>query len=160
MFTRIFLDHPKQVDETYSQHAFFALNFASKLFIAGIAATIHALVPAMFEKTASSIVAELYRKTHNRSQTQSLWSIDAGNFVVSMPIDGDGVRDRLCLTLNAKNQAMLILQNWKGTRWLSRLNQKQLDPSSFNGPGAQFFIPLITRTAWDRCRQPIILHIR
>ena len=69
MFTRIFLEHPKQVDETYSQHAFFALSFASKLFIAGIAATIHALVPAMFEKTASSIVAELYRKTHNRSQT-------------------------------------------------------------------------------------------
>ena len=53
-----------------------------------------------------------------------------------MSMDGDGVRDRLCLTLNAKNQAMLILQNWKGTRWLSRLNQKQLDPSSFNGPGA------------------------
>ena len=66
MLNKIFLDHPKQVNETYFEHGQFALTFAAKLFLAAAAATIHAVIPAMFEKTASGIVAELYQKTHNR----------------------------------------------------------------------------------------------
>ena len=66
MLNKIFLDHPKQVNETYFEHGHFALTFAAKLFLAAGAATIHAVIPAMFEKTASGIVAELYQKTHNR----------------------------------------------------------------------------------------------
>jgi len=66
MLNKIFLDHPKQVNETYFEHGLFALTFAAKLFLAAGAATIHAVIPAMFEKTASGIVAELYQKTHNR----------------------------------------------------------------------------------------------
>ena len=66
MLNKIFLDHPKQVNETYFEHGYFALTFAGKLFLAAGAATIHAVIPAMFEKTASGIVAELYQKTHNR----------------------------------------------------------------------------------------------
>ena len=66
VLTKIFLDHPKQVNETYFEHGHFALTFAAKLFLAAGAATIHAAIPAMFEKTASGIVAELYKRTHNR----------------------------------------------------------------------------------------------
>ena len=66
MLNKIFLDHPKQVNETYFEHGHFALAFAAKLFLAAGAATIHAVIPVMFEKTASGIVAELYQKTHNR----------------------------------------------------------------------------------------------
>ena len=66
MLRRIFLDHRDLVNETYPEHALFALTFASKLFAAAIAAIIHAFFPVMFEKTASPIVAELYSRTHNR----------------------------------------------------------------------------------------------
>ncbi|MDA3858070.1 MAG: DUF6356 family protein [Roseovarius sp.] len=68
MISKVFLDHPKSVDETYLEHARFAGGFGLKHFAAGFAALIHALVPAMFEKTASRMIAEMYAKTHNRGQ--------------------------------------------------------------------------------------------
>lgn len=66
MISRIFLDHPAKVDETFLEHMAFAGTFAGKLFLAGGAALVHAVVPCLFEKTASTIIAELYHKTHNR----------------------------------------------------------------------------------------------
>jgi len=42
------------------------LKFSSLLFLAALAAFIHAFVPAFFEKTASTIVANLFDKTRNR----------------------------------------------------------------------------------------------
>lgn len=68
MFKQIFLTHPATVDETYGEHAVFAGRFSLKLFGAAFAALIHAIIPCLFEKTASRIVAELYAKTHNRGQ--------------------------------------------------------------------------------------------
>ena len=68
MLTRIFLDHPRSVDETYAEHAAFAGKFALKLFAAGFCALIHALIPAAFDKTASRMIAEMYAKTHNRGR--------------------------------------------------------------------------------------------
>ncbi len=66
MINRIFLDHPAKVDETFFEHFLFASKFAAKLFLAAGAAFIHAIIPCLFEKTASTIIAELYEKTHNR----------------------------------------------------------------------------------------------
>lgn len=66
MFARLFLDHPSSVDESYLQHARFAGGFAWKLALAAGAAAVHALIPALFEKTASRIIADLYARTHNR----------------------------------------------------------------------------------------------
>lgn len=66
MLSRMFLDHPRSVGETYLQHMCFAGWFASKLFAAGFAAAVHAIFPQCFEKTASGIIAELYERTHNR----------------------------------------------------------------------------------------------
>ena len=68
MIQRVFLDHPAKVDETFFQHMFFAAKFSGLLFLAASAALVHALVPCLFEKTASRIVAQLYAKTHNRGQ--------------------------------------------------------------------------------------------
>ena len=67
MLNKIFLDHPRQVNETYFEHGQFALSFSVKLFLASMAAIVHAIVPSLFEKTASTIVAELHQKTHNRN---------------------------------------------------------------------------------------------
>ncbi len=68
MISRVFLQHPRSVNETYVQHMGFAAWFASKLFMAAFAATVHAIFPNCFEKTASGIIAELYQRTHNRGR--------------------------------------------------------------------------------------------
>ena len=67
MLNKIFLDHPRQVNETYFQHGQCAFSYAFKLLVASIAAIVHALVPSLFEGTASTIVAELHQKRHNRN---------------------------------------------------------------------------------------------
>lgn len=68
MINRVFLNHPASVDETYAEHARFAAGFSLRLFAAAGAALVHAVIPCLFEKTASRIVAELYARTHNRGQ--------------------------------------------------------------------------------------------
>ncbi len=68
MINRIFLDHPAKVDESFGQHMMFAARFSGKLFLAAGAALVHAIIPCLFEKTASTIIAELYARTHNRGQ--------------------------------------------------------------------------------------------
>lgn len=68
MIDRIFLNHPRSVDESYLQHMAFAGRFAVLLAMASMAALIHAIIPCLFEKTASRIVAQLYARTHNRGQ--------------------------------------------------------------------------------------------
>lgn len=66
MIERVFLEHPRSVDETYLEHARFAGGFSLKLFAAAFCALIHAIIPAAFEKTASRMIAEMYAKTSNR----------------------------------------------------------------------------------------------
>ena len=64
--TRAFTQHPRSVDESYFQHARFALWFAGNLALAAFAALCHAVLPFTFEKTASRIIARLYERTRNR----------------------------------------------------------------------------------------------
>lgn len=64
----LFLAHPRAVGETYIEHTFFALWFASQLALATLAALCHAILPFTCEKTASTIVARLYERTHNRGR--------------------------------------------------------------------------------------------
>jgi len=66
MINKIFLDHPRSVDETFGQHFIFALGFSMTLFVAAFAALLHAFIPAACEKTASTIIKRLYARIHNR----------------------------------------------------------------------------------------------
>lgn len=59
---RIFIDHPATVQETYFQHMRFALGFAFWLTVAGFAALVHAIIPALCETTASRILTRLTAK--------------------------------------------------------------------------------------------------
>ena len=68
MISKVFLDHPRSVDETYLQHARFAGGFSLKLFGAAFAALIHAVIPAALDKTASRMIADMYARTHNRGK--------------------------------------------------------------------------------------------
>ena len=65
-FFRGFVDHPASVNETYLQHAAFAGRFALTLFAAGSAALIHAVIPSMFETTASRMIAKLHAQMQAR----------------------------------------------------------------------------------------------
>ena len=68
MISKVFLDHPRSVDETFGQHFIFAFGFSMTLFIAAFAALLHAFIPVACEKTASTMIAEMYAKTHNRGK--------------------------------------------------------------------------------------------
>lgn len=68
MITRVFLEHPRKVDETYLQHARFAAGISGQLFLAAFAALIHAIIPAACERTASGIIERLYMRTHRRGK--------------------------------------------------------------------------------------------
>lgn len=63
---KIFTEHPASVHETYFSHMAFAAWFASRLFMAAGAALVHAILPFLFETTASRIVRELYERTSRR----------------------------------------------------------------------------------------------
>jgi hypothetical protein len=50
------------VGESYLQHQRVALSFAGTLLLAGFAAAVHAMVPCLFETTASRAVARLHAR--------------------------------------------------------------------------------------------------
>lgn len=63
---RLFADHPASVGESYLQHLRFAFGFSARLGLAAGAALVHGLLPFLFRKTASTLVTDLYRRSHNR----------------------------------------------------------------------------------------------
>ncbi len=66
LIAAVFLDHPATVNETYFQHMRFALTFAFWLTMAGLAALVHAFIPAACETTASRILRRLVAKMDAR----------------------------------------------------------------------------------------------
>lgn len=63
---RIFIDHPHGVGETYGAHLRFATWFAARLLVAGAAALVHAIIPCLFEKTASRMIAQMHARLRGR----------------------------------------------------------------------------------------------
>ena len=61
-----FFAHPHSVDETYFEHMRFAFWFAGSLFVAAGAALVHAFIPSLCEKTASTRITAMYNRMHNR----------------------------------------------------------------------------------------------
>ena len=60
MIKEIFIDHPNSVGESYGEHLRAALSFSGAMFVGGAACLVHALVPSMFTKTGSGIIARLH----------------------------------------------------------------------------------------------------
>jgi hypothetical protein len=68
----LFEEHPNSVGESYLMHMLQAGRFAGRLLLAGVACLIHAVLPFMFEKTASGAIAELHdRMVLNRARPNS-----------------------------------------------------------------------------------------
>ena len=64
---RLFLSHPQTVDESYGEHLLFALGFAMRLLGAGLAALVHAVIPCLFETTASRMICEMHARIARRA---------------------------------------------------------------------------------------------
>ena len=54
-----FTAHPRDVGETYVEHAVFACRYGAKMTLGGIAAVLHGLLPFLFQTTGSRITREL-----------------------------------------------------------------------------------------------------
>jgi hypothetical protein len=66
MFRRLFLSHPQQAGESYFKHQRVALSFALPLLGAGLAATVHAIIPGLCETTAGDIIRRLHARLEKR----------------------------------------------------------------------------------------------
>ena len=58
-FKKMFLDHPSSVGETYLQHGGRAIVLALRMFGAGIAAIVHAIIPGLFPTTAGDVAIKI-----------------------------------------------------------------------------------------------------
>lgn len=58
----LFTRHPASIGETYSQHLAAAGGFAVQLLLIALACAVHALLPFLFERTASDRVDALHRR--------------------------------------------------------------------------------------------------
>lgn len=67
VFDELFTKHPAEAGQTYWEHGMFAANFGALALIAGSAAMIHALLPCVFQRTASTLVLRLADSIHQRA---------------------------------------------------------------------------------------------
>ncbi|MDE2448113.1 MAG: hypothetical protein KGO22_04025 [Gammaproteobacteria bacterium] len=60
MFTRLFLDHPQSVGESYLEHQRHAFGFGLALLGAALACLVHAVIPGLFVRTGSEAITRLH----------------------------------------------------------------------------------------------------
>ncbi len=60
MFSRIFLDHPKTVGESYWEHFGVATGFGRTMIVGGIKAVLHGFFPNIFKTAGSDTVRSLH----------------------------------------------------------------------------------------------------
>jgi len=65
MFAQLFLTHPQSVGETYLEHQRMAFSFAGPLLLAGLACLLHAVIPGLCERTASSRIENLHMRMNS-----------------------------------------------------------------------------------------------
>jgi hypothetical protein len=69
-FKNLFTAHPDALGESYFQHLGHAMSYSGRLFAAGFCAFTHALLPFLFEKTASNAIKTMYGEMTARGATQ------------------------------------------------------------------------------------------
>ena len=63
---KAFLAHPESVNESYFEHMGAALRYAGTFAFCAFCALVHAFLPFMFEKTASTIVKKMVANMNAR----------------------------------------------------------------------------------------------
>lgn len=60
MFARLFLDHPRTVNESYLEHMAASLTIAGRLLLAAGKCVVHALVPGLCKTAGSDAILKLH----------------------------------------------------------------------------------------------------
>lgn len=60
MYSRLFIDHPKSVDESYTEHFGVASRFGLTMIWGGMKALVHAFVPGWCITSGSDTVKKLH----------------------------------------------------------------------------------------------------
>lgn len=66
LIERLFAAHPRSVGESYVEHFLVAGRFGLAMVRGGLACLVHALVPALCERTGSTTVKALYGEMASR----------------------------------------------------------------------------------------------
>lgn len=74
---RYFTEHPESVGETYGEHFRVASGFAGSLAVAAVAAAVHAVVPSLCEKTASTRIMAMHAKITSGRRAHAVEHADA-----------------------------------------------------------------------------------
>ena len=72
MFKNVFTEHPNSVNQTYLEHAVFALTIAGTCLIVTIVATVHSLLPMVFKNTGSNLLKKLNSKIEERDNSDPI----------------------------------------------------------------------------------------
>ncbi|WP_299175643.1 DUF6356 family protein [uncultured Brevundimonas sp.] len=84
-FDRLFLDHPRDVEETYLQHMAASAAFGFGLLRLAGAAFIHALIPGLHKTTVSTAVRVMAQDMGGRAEEAKLSRMrDAGVWDVGL----------------------------------------------------------------------------
>ena len=62
LWDSVFNDHPRSLGESYWAHQRHAFEFGTSMIWGGVACVIHALIPALFVRTASSTILQLHER--------------------------------------------------------------------------------------------------
>lgn len=84
-FSQLFMDHPKEVGETYFEHMAASAKFGGLLLKLAGCAFLHALVPALHRSTVSDTVRSLAKDMSGRAtEAQESRMKDAGVWDVGL----------------------------------------------------------------------------
>lgn len=71
MIDRLLLAHPRTVGETYTEHAGIAGRFGATMVVGGLKCLVHAILPAIFMRSASDSVAKLHGELERRRRASA-----------------------------------------------------------------------------------------
>jgi Family of unknown function (DUF6356) len=73
----MFTSHPESLNESYFQHLSHAMGYSVRLFGASFCAFTHAILPFLFEKTASTAIKTMYGEMTSRGATAPIQTTQA-----------------------------------------------------------------------------------
>ena len=59
--------HPREIGESYAEHASHAMYIGTRMIAAGLACLVHAMLPGLFVRTATRAVADIQNLMASRS---------------------------------------------------------------------------------------------
>jgi hypothetical protein len=66
MFDRLFLEHPRTVNESYTEHMAAAFTVGGRMFVAAIKCFVHGLVPGLCKTAGSDAILQLHSEISPR----------------------------------------------------------------------------------------------